>query len=134
MVPFGVVAVKIKVLNFLNPNVMSDALLKDGEIWDCYGKKQSIEDSVIFIWKTRSWKHAFYMASCLSLEYSLNSLVVRVNGSPENRSYELFVTRLEEEKDKNGFVAALKSDGFSQSKIIYPTSPVGKQRVDRLTK
>jgi rare lipoprotein A (peptidoglycan hydrolase) len=40
MVPFGVVPVKIKVLEFLNPLAMADSLLQDGEIWDCYGVKK----------------------------------------------------------------------------------------------
>ena len=120
MVPLGVVSVKIKVLNFLNPDIMSDEFLKEGEIWDCYGKKQSINDTAVFIWKTQNWKHAFYMASCLTLEYHLNSLFVKINGPSEKRNYDLLVANFENGQDKKVLVNKLISDGFFQSKIIYP--------------
>jgi hypothetical protein len=120
MVPFGVVQVKIKVLNFLNPTIMSDNLLHEGEVWDCYGGKRVIKKSSISLWKTQSWKHAFYMASCLSLEYHLNSIAVRVYGNASGRAYELIITDTESEKENttNVLIARLKSDGFFQAHVI----------------
>lgn len=134
MVPFGVVPVNIKVLNFLNPTLMVDSTLKDGDVWDCYGNKKSISDTSIFLWKTRYWKHAFYMASCLSLDYKLNSVFVQVNGPPEKRSYSLFVTNLENEKSFSKLITTLVSDGFFDAKIIYAYPSKVKQRDDQSTK
>jgi len=124
MVPHGVVPIKIKVLNFLNPAVMNDSLLNDGEIWDCYSQKRTIEDTAIFVWKTHNWKHAFYMASCLSLEYHLNSLAVRVKGNLSEREYDLIITDTSKETDieTKGFISKLIADGFFQSHIINNTN------------
>lgn len=119
MVPFGVVPVKIKVLNFLNPGIMNDSLLKDDDVWDCYGNKKSIGDTAIFLWKTKYWKHAFYMASCLSLEYKLNSIFVQVNGPSEKRTYSLFVANTENENSYSKLITTFITDGFFEAKIIY---------------
>jgi rare lipoprotein A len=120
MVPYGVVPVKIKVLNFLNPSIMNDSWLKDGEIWDCYSKKRTLENSAIYVWHTSNWKHAFYMASCLSLEYNLNSLAVRVKGNQNERKYELIVTDVERENiaKVNQLLALFRKDGFSASHVL----------------
>lgn len=134
MVPFGVVPIKIKVLNFLNPSIMNDSLLKEGDVWDCYGNKKSISDTSIFLWKTRYWKHAFYMASCLSLDYKLNSIFVQVNGSPEKRSYSLFVINFNNEKSSGKLITTLVSDGFFEAKVIYTYPSKVKQRDDQSTK
>ena len=134
MVPFGVVQVRVKVLNFLNPSIMNDSLLKDGDVWDCYGNKKSISDTSIFLWKTRNWKHAFYMASCLSLDYKLNSIFVQVNGSPEKRSYSLFVTNYKNENSSGKLIKTLVSDGFFEAKVIYTDPSKAKQRDDQSTK
>ena len=119
MVPFGIVQVKIKVLNFLNPGLMNDSLLKDSEVWDCYGNIKSLSDTAIFIWKTKNWKHAFYMASCLILDYHLNSLFVKVSGSNSKKTYSLFVCDIENNHSINNLISNLKSDGYFQAKIIY---------------
>ena len=119
MVPFGVVPVKIKVLNFLNPGIMNNSLLNDGDVWDCYGNKKSIGDTSIFLWKTKYWKHAFYMASSLSLEYKLNSIFVQVNGPSEKRTYSLFVAITENENSYNKLLKTFVTDGFFEAKIIY---------------
>lgn len=134
MVPFGVVPVKIKVMNFLNPGIMNDSLLHEGDIWDCYGNKRSISDTAIFIWKTDSWKHAFYMASCLSLEYNLNSLFVKITGPPGKRTFNLFVSDIEKEKSLSGLISNFESDGFFRAKIIYNVHPKAKPHDDRSTK
>ncbi len=120
MVPYGVVQVKIKVLNFLNPAIMNDSLLNDGEVWDCYSRKREINDPAVFVWQTHNWKHAFYMASCLSLDYNLNTLAVRVNGEVPNRKYELIITDVENETETNlkNIVADLKSDGFFEARMM----------------
>lgn len=134
MVPFGVVPVKIKVLNFLNPSIMNDSLLNNGDVWDCYGNKKAIADTSIFLWKTKYWKHAFYMASCLSLEYKLNSIFVQVNGIPDKRSYSLFVTNFENENSFSKLITTFVSDGFFEAKIIYSDPSRVKQHDDQSTK
>ncbi len=131
MVPFGIVQVKIKELNFLNPVLMGDSLLKEDDVWDCYGNKRSISDTSIFMWKTNNWKHAFYMASCLSLEYKLNSILIKITGSSVNRTYNLVASDIESNKSINDLISKFKSDGFFQSKIIYNIPPKAKLHDDR---
>jgi hypothetical protein len=129
MVPFGVVPVKIKVLEFLNPLVMADSLLQNGETWDCYGVKKKIPHPLVYIWTTENWKHAFYMASCLSLEYKLDSIFVRVKGNLSNRSYDLIVPASKIKSQNMGLISTLKSDGFSNAKY-FDAAPSTKQRHD----
>ncbi len=119
MVPLGIVQVKIRVLNFLNPSLMNGSLLKEDDIWDCYGNKRSISDTAIFMWETNSWKHAFYMASCLSLEYKLNSIFIKINGASENKTYSLIASDIENDKSLIDLVTNFQSEGFFRSKIIY---------------
>jgi hypothetical protein len=125
MVPFGVVPVKIKVLEFLNPLVMADSLLHDGETWDCYGVKKKMPNRFIYIWTTENWKHAFYMASCLSLEYKIDSIVVQVKGQGEKRSYDLLVPAAKEKSQISGLISTLRSDGFSNAKF-FKVNPLAK--------
>lgn len=133
MIPFGVVPVKIKVLNFLNPLIMDDNLLNDGEVWDCYGVKKSIQNKSVFIWSTDNWKHAFYMASCLSLEYKLDSLFVKVIGPPDKRRYDL-LTPVSTTEASSKLILKLKSDGFYSARLKDNSSLTEKQHDDRSSK
>ncbi len=110
MVPFGVVQVRITPLTYLDSSTLNDVALKDGEIWDCYGNKKKLNDNTIYIWKTESWKHAFYMASSLSLEKNIE-VFVKVNSSPEKRSYSLLVTGIDDSK-LNAMKKMFLKDGF----------------------
>ena len=127
MVPFGVVQVKIKVLNFLNPSLMNDDLLNDGDIWDCYGNRKTQCNTSIYLWKTVNWKHAFYMASCLSLEYKLKSVDVKVNGTGKRRVFELYINELKDIASRNKFLTELKTDGFFHAEIINRNSSKARQ-------
>ena len=127
MVPFGVVQVKIKVLNFLNPRLMNDNLLHEGDVWDCYGNKKELSDTVIYLWKTENWKHAFYMASCLSLEYNLNLVEVKISGTAEKKIFEVYVADDTNLISRNKLVSKFRSDGFFHADIIYKHSAKAKQ-------
>lgn len=119
MVPFGIVPVKLTVLNFLNPSIMNDSTLKEGDVWDCYGNKKTLSDTAIYIWRTHSWKHAFYMASCLSLENNLSSIYVYVTGQAKKRKYNLLVSDIENKIVSKVLISKLKSSGFSHAKTVY---------------
>ena len=134
MVSFGVVQVRIKALNFLNPDIMNDDLMKDGEVWDCYGNRKKLSNTVIFLWSTDSWKHAFYMASCLSLEYKISSILVKVSGPSKNRMYDLFVSELNSENELPKLVTLFKSDGFFNARILQNASQGDEPRDDQSTK
>ena len=110
---------------------MNDTLLKTGDVWDCYGEKRSISDTSIFIWKTKNWKHAFYMASCLSLEYNLKSVLIKITELSGKKIYNLIASDLTKENSPDEIISNLKSDGFFNSKITYKNSTTVKQHDDR---
>jgi hypothetical protein len=134
MEKFGIVPVKLTNLNFLNPAIMNDTLFNEGDTWDCYGNKKTLSDTAIFFWRTESWKHAFYMASCLSLEFNLNSLYVYVSGKPKNRKYNLLVSDIENQIVIKVLLAKFKSSGFSHTKTVYNFGKASKLHDDRLPK
>jgi hypothetical protein len=121
MIPFGVVPVKISILRFLNRLPVSDSSLIENDVWDCYGQKRTITGTTVFVWKTDFWKHAFYMASSLSLDYKTDSLVIMINGNPGKRKYFLLATGFESRKKAIEFISKVKSDGFSNAGIFDST-------------
>jgi rare lipoprotein A len=134
MVPFGVVPVKIDQMDFLNTLPMNDSLFHEGEAWDCFGEKQTLTDTAILVWRTDNWKHAFYMASSLSLEYKLKMMLVRVTGSPEKRTYDLYVSGITNEIVLKVLINNFRSAGFTHAKIIYSLKQEEQPRVDLSTK
>lgn len=110
MVPFGVVQVKTSTLNYLNSYPLSDALLQNNEIWDCYGKRRELRDKTIFIWRTENLRHALYMASSLSLEQK-KDVLIKVNGVPGKRSYSLLLSEIDS-REKDKLISNFRNDGF----------------------
>ena len=97
MVPFGVVQVRITPLTYLDASTLDDTDFVEGEIRDCYGNKQKLSGKTLLIWKTENWKHAFYMASNLSLENN-TEIFVMVKGAIKSRKHFLVITGLDETK------------------------------------
>lgn len=128
MVPFGVVPVRIKILNFIHPELINDSIIKENEVWDCYGKKSKIEKEAIFIWSTQHLKHAFYMASLLTLDYKLKSVVVRADGNIKNRIYDLFVSGIDSEMELQKLIFTFRKDGFFHAGIQNDDSKVNRLR------
>lgn len=118
MIPFGVVPVKIQLLSYLDKIEFSDSLFNENEIWDCFSKKVVLDDSAIFVWQTKSAKHAFYMASDLLLDYRLNDVYVKVTGNENERKYKVLIPKSDEIKETNELLITLKRDGFHFAKII----------------
>ena len=118
MVRFGVVPVKIHVLNLLDQLPMNDSLLKENEVWDCYGNKKIPEGISVYIWKTKNWKHAFYMSSDLLVDYGLDSVMVKSVGSFKNRNYFLLVSGFKNKKEANKLIDKMKQDGFRNAKLM----------------
>lgn len=119
MVPFGVVPVRVHVLNVLDYLPVNDSLLKDGDTWDCFGNKKKLGEGSVYIWSTENLKHAFYMATSISLDYNLDSVLVNVNGESSKRVYKLYATKISTKEEAQHLVSKLKKDGFRFAKI-YP--------------
>ena len=118
MVPFGVVPVKIQVLDMLNYVQTTDSLLKENDVWDCYGNQKTLDGVTVYIWKTEYWKHAFYMASDLTIDYHLDCVVVKTKGNVKHRMYYLLVTGIASKREATKLIDQLRKDGFRSSLIM----------------
>jgi rare lipoprotein A (peptidoglycan hydrolase) len=134
MVPFGVVPVKIDVLKFLDQTPIPEPLVQEEKIWNCYGKKQGLTNHTVFIWQTDNWKHAFYMASNLNMEYKIPSLVVKVSGQSKNKRYSLLATGIKDSKAVAESIKLFRTNGFSQAGIFKEASLKVKPRDGQLLK
>ena len=134
MLPFGVVPVKIDVLKFLDQTPIPEPLIQEDKIWNCYGKKQQLSNHTIYIWQTENWKHAFYMASNLNLEFKITSLVVKVSGQLKNKKYTLLATGIKDNKTVNENIKLFRSNGFSHAGIFTESSLKVKQHDDQSLK
>ncbi len=118
MVPFGVVSVSIDKLTYLDLLQFSDSQFVENDVWDCYANKIQLSEKNIFIWETKSWKHAFYMASILTLENKKRTVVVKINGSISHRTFSILITEINKQADALNLVSTFHKLGFTQSKII----------------
>lgn len=118
MVPFGVVPVRIEVLNFFDRFSISDSLFGQGDIINCFSQKVSLEKETVFIWQTKDWKHAFYMASSLSLEYKNEHICVRISGPPHKRIFQVLLTSIDDKKVAAKWVSNLKKSGFNGASLF----------------
>jgi rare lipoprotein A len=110
MVPFGVVQVRMTTLTYLDHSTINDSAFQVGEIWDCYGHKQQLSSNTLYIWKSESWKHAFYMASSLTLELNID-IFIKVDKHENNQVYSLLITNLEK-ADCDTLKQKLQKEGF----------------------
>jgi len=118
MIPFGVVPVKIKPLTFLERAKLDDSLIQENEVWDCFSRQTELEDSTIFLWQTKSIKHAFYMASDILLSYHLSNVFVKAISSGEERKYMILIPTASSADDTMSLVKTMRKDGFLKAKII----------------
>jgi rare lipoprotein A len=118
MIPFGVVPVKIKPLTFLERANLHDSLIQENEVWDCFSRKTELQDSTIFLWQTKSIKHAFYMASDILLSYHLSNVFVRAVNSGEERKYMILIPAAFTPEDTMALIKTMRNDGFLKAKII----------------
>ncbi|MCX6291551.1 MAG: septal ring lytic transglycosylase RlpA family protein [Bacteroidetes bacterium] len=118
MVPFGVVPVRIQVLDLLDHLLINDGALMENEVWDCYGKKKTLNGITVYVWKTEFWKHAFYMASDFAVDYGLDQVVIKSVGKGDHRLYYLLVSGLTDKAAANSLVTKLKMDGCRGAKIM----------------
>jgi len=117
MVPFGVVPVKIQVLDLLDHVPIHDSLLNDGESWDCFGNKKKMSGPTIYIWSTSDIRHAFYMATSIVLDYHIDSVLVKVTGDLAKRRYKLYATQLPSRQEALHLAEEFRNDGFRLSKL-----------------
>lgn len=117
MVPFGVVPVTVRTLTLFDRIPLSDSIMQDGETWDVFGQKVELQEKNLLIWQTEHWKHAFYMATQLSLEYKLPTTYVLVKGSSNNRRYLLLAPRPEDPQAEKELLRHLQEEGFSNVRI-----------------
>lgn len=129
MVSFGVVPVRITELKFLDSFPLEDSILNDKEIRDCYGNQKTLNKTTVYIWQSENWKHAFYMASSLALDYNTDSIVILISGEVENRKYSLLYTGIVSSSDS--LIKTLKSDGFSHAKLFTGKHQEDSRHTDR---
>ncbi len=118
MVPFGVAPVSIQVLNLFDHLPWNDSTFVENEVWDCFGKKTGLKEITVFVWQTDFWKHAFYMASHIALDYHLPAAQIRIAGTPKNRSYQVLVSGMQDKTECEALMSKLKSDGFISARIF----------------
>ncbi len=118
MVPFGVVPVKIQVLDLLDLLPLNDSMLKENDYWDCFGNKKSPEGISVYIWKTEYWKHAFYMATDLLIDYQLDSVLVKTTGDVQHRFYYLLISGITTKNDAAKLIEKLRHDGFRNARVM----------------
>ena len=118
MVPFGVVPVRLEVLTYLDRLSITDSVFQDGEIWDCYANKIALKNLTIKIWQTEYWKHAFYMASILTLETKYDSIAVQVKTNGENKFYTVIATGITSIKEKDKWIYSFRKMGFMFTKKL----------------
>jgi rare lipoprotein A len=112
MTDAGVIRVRINTLSLLDRLPLSDTIFKEGEIWNCYGDQSELESTSIYIWQSEFFKHAFYMATALALDYSNDSIVVRVVGNLNRRVYQVLATGVNG-KESSSLLKRLANDGFT---------------------
>lgn len=135
MVTFGVVPVKIEILTYLDRVPVGDSLFQEGDTWDTHASLIGLSDKTVFAWKTESWKHAFYMASSLGLEYHTDSVCVHVSGKGENRMFYVLFTGIKDDKQAETLISALKDSGFSHARMFKadPGDENAKRSTPRLS-
>lgn len=116
MVPFGVVPVTIRQLSLFDRIPLSDSLMQDGEVWDVFGQKVELGSDYLQVWSTEHWKHAFYMATQISLEYHLSEVYILVDGPQEHRNYRVLTSEPPDPKERKALESKLRNDGFVQLK------------------
>jgi rare lipoprotein A len=118
MIPYGVVPVKIKELDILDYLPLNDSMLKENEVWDCFGNKKTLEGITIYIWKTEYWKHAFYMATDILIDYKLDSVMVKTVGDVRHRRYYLLLSGIKTREEANTLILKLRQEGFRGTKMM----------------
>lgn len=128
MVPFGVAPVSIQILSLFDHLKMSDSTFIPDEVWDCFGRKTVLTDTTVFVWQTDYWKHAFYMASHIALDYHLPAAQIRISGEIKNRTYQVLVSGMKTKEECTQLINRLKQDGFISARIFNPP----KMKIDSL--
>jgi rare lipoprotein A len=118
MLPSGVAPVTIHILDSLDYLPLNDSILKENEIWDCYGNRNSLEGTTIFAWKTEYWKHSFYMASDLTVNYNPDCVYVKVVGKLNHRQYYLLISGIQNLEKAKALIKKLKKDGFKGARVL----------------
>jgi len=119
MVPFGVVPVKIQVLDLLDRYPLTDSMMHENESWDCFGNKKSPEGITVYIWKTEYWKHAFYMATDMVIDYQIDSILVKTVGDIRHRFYYIVASGLKNKAEAVALIEKLKRDGYRNVRILH---------------
>ncbi len=119
MIPFGVVPVQIEILNFFDRFPLSDSLLNQNEVVDCFSKSINLQKVTLFIWKTDFWKHAFYMASSMALEYKNDYVCVYVSGPLTNRTYQVLITNIDSKGKALNLIRTFRKSGFSNAALFH---------------
>ncbi len=119
MVPYGIVPVKLRVMTLFDNIPLNDSSFVENDIWNCYGKKMELTEHSVLVWITENWKHAFYVASKLSIDKHLEGVGVKISGPIDHRTYDMVVTSLRSESNCDSLVEVLKKEGYSRAKLLH---------------
>jgi hypothetical protein len=117
MVPMGVVPVYIREMKLLDYVHLGDSLFNENEVWDCFGALNKMTTDNIFVWGSSNWKHAFYMASQICLDYKLQRVTIFVSGNLSHRHYLVLIPGLDSKKEREHIITRLREDGFPGAKM-----------------
>ena len=118
MVPFGVAPVTIQVMNLFDHLPWKDSTFVENDIWDCFGRTTELNGKTVLVWQTEYWKHAFYMASHIALDYHLPAAQIRISGDLQHRKYQVLVSNFTEKHECDTLISKLKADGFISARMF----------------
>lgn len=118
LVHFGVAPVSIHIMTLFDHLPLNDSSFHAGEVWDCFGRQTQLENQTVYVWQSASWKHTFYMAGHIALDYHLPGAQILVSGEKRNRRYKLVVTGMTEKKDCAVLISKLRKDGYISARML----------------
>ncbi len=78
----------------------------------------TLNENSLLVWITENWKHAFYVASKLSLDNHLEGVGVRVIGPIEHRTYDVIISSIKNKSDSDSLLYVLKKQGYTRAHEI----------------
>jgi rare lipoprotein A len=117
MVNSGIALIRLQTLTLFDQIPFSDSVFTENQIWDCYGNLHSLTNTTVYIWESEFFKHAFYTATALALDYHIDSVVVCVKGPSNHRIYQVLATGLKE-KNAATLQYQLRIDGYTNARIL----------------
>lgn len=118
MIKAGVAPVEVKLLTSLDRLQLQDTSLHAGEFRNCRGNVIGLKGTSIRVWTTRDLKHAFYVASDLSLEMTDKEFAVETGAAEHPTEYSIILTGITDREEAASLTNRLHAEGFGQAVVI----------------